>query len=270
MNSTKPLVSIVIPTYDRPELLRRAVMSALNQTYSNVEVIVINDSPRSGLESMKKEFQSVRFYQNNKNMGGCYTRNFGIEKSDGEYINFLDDDDELLPNKIEMQVKKFQESNQSNLGFLTAHTEDNRSGQTIIKRNKIQGDIYRQLLKGYAISGIESLLIKRECLIETGGFDMNLESSQEYDLMIRLSEKYSVDYVDQVLSREHRSHDQISLNFDKKINGARYLFSKYDQRYRSIGFLFWLQMRLKLKVLLARYYVGKVFGEKAYRSLGVG
>jgi glycosyltransferase involved in cell wall biosynthesis len=236
-----------------------------NQTYPNVEIIVVDDHSDTDFESFRKKYPKIKFYRNIENRGGCYSRNRGIKESTGVYVNFLDDDDELLPGKIEHQVKKFQESNQSNLGFVTAHAEDNRSGQKIIKLNKVQGDIYRQLLKGYAISGIETLLIKRECLIETGGFDKNLKSSQEYDLMIRLSEKYDVDYVDQVLSREHRSSNQISLNFDKKISGAKYLFKKHNQRYRDIGTLFWMKMRLKLFGLICRYYIGKFFGERAYR-----
>lgn len=269
MDKNSPKVSIVIPTYNRPDLLRRAVESALIQTYENIEIIVVDDHSDYDLVSLRKEYPIVKFYRNGKNRGGCYSRNRGIREASGEYINFLDDDDELFPKKIELQVKKFRDSSIKNLGFVTAHTEDNRSGNTVIKKNLTSGDMYSRLLKKFAISGIETLLIKKECLLETGGFDDKLQSSQEYDLMIRLSEKYNVDYVDEILSRENRSYDQISLNFNKKIQGAKYLFKKHDKRYRSYGLLFWLQMRLKLKVLLARFYVGKILGENVYRRLGV-
>ena len=269
MNQKRPKVSIIIPTYNRLDLLRRAVKSALNQTYGNKEIIVVDDHSDKDLDSLRKEYPTVKFYRNGENRGGCYSRNRGIREASGEYINFLDDDDELYPEKIELQVKKFRDSSIENLGFVTAHVEDNRSGKTVIKKNMASGDMYYRLLKKFAISGIETLLIKKECLLETGEFDDKLQSSQEYDLMIRLSEKYNVDYVDEILSRENRSFDQISLNFNKKIQGAKYLFKKHDQRYRSYGFLFWLQMRLKLKVLLARFYVGKILGERTYRRLGV-
>lgn len=265
MNQIGPKVSIIIPTFNRPELLRRAMKSALNQTYSNVEVIVIDDHPESNQENLKKEFPSVRFYQNSENMGGCYSRNRGIEESEGEYVNFLDDDDELSPDKVSMQIKKFRESQAEDLGFVTAHAEDFRSGKKIIKNNSVSGNVYRQLLSGYAIAGIETMLIRKKCLMEVGGFDKNLQSSQEYDLMIRLAEKYRVDFVDEILSRQHRSKDQISLNFDKKISGATYLFRKHDHRYREIGPLFWLKMRLKLRGLICRFYIGKLLGERAYR-----
>lgn len=265
MKKNSPKVSVIIPTYNRPDLLRRAIESALNQTYPNIEVIVVDDHSDYDLDLLRKEYPSVKFYMNSENRGGCYSRNRGIREASGEYINFLDDDDELLPEKVERQVKKFFDSQFENVGFVTAHTEDNRSGKTVIKKNRASGDMYRQLLKKFAISGIETLLIKKECLLETGGFDDKLQSSQEYDLMIRLSDKYSVDYVDQVLSREHRSRDQISLNFGKKMAGARYLFQKHDRRYKAISLLFWMKMRLKYYGLMCRFLIGKLFGERAYR-----
>lgn len=246
-------------------MLRRAIKSALDQTYPNIEVIVVDDHSDYDLEQLQMEFPLVRFYCNSENRGGCFSRNRGIEESTGEYINFLDDDDELFPEKIELQIMKFRDSSIENVGFVTAHTEDNRSGKTIIKKNRASGDMYRQLLTAYAISGIETLLIRKECLLETGGFDDKLQSSQEYDLMIRLAEKYQVDYVDEILSRENRSMDQISLNFDKKINGTKHLFHKHDRRYREQGMLFWLKMRIKLYGLICRYLIGIWFGEKIYR-----
>lgn len=266
MNRKSPLVSIIIPTYNRPDLLRRAIKSALDQTYPNIEVIVVDDHSDNDLEQLRKEFPTVSFFRNSENRGGCFSRNRGIEESAGEYINFLDDDDELFPEKIELQAKKFDTSSIANLGFITANVDDIRSGKKLIKKNEVYGDIYRQLLAGFAVSGIESLLIKRDALIEIGGFDNNLKSSQEYDLMIRLSEKYNVDYVDQILSRENRSTDQISLNFNKKISGAIYLFQKHDDRYREIGIVFWIKMRLKLYGLICRYMIGKTLGEKIYRK----
>jgi glycosyltransferase involved in cell wall biosynthesis len=266
MDQKRPLVSIIIPTYNRPELLRRAIKSALDQTYPNIEVIVVDDHSDNDLEQLQKEFPTVRFFRNNKNIGGCYSRNRGIEESAGEFINLLDDDDELMSEKIELQVMKFDTSSVANLGFVTAHVDDVRSGKKLIKRNEVKGDIHRQLLAGYAVSGIESLLIKKDALLEIEGFDNKLQSSQEYDLMIRLSEKYNVDYVDQILSRENRSSDQISLNFDKKISGAIYLFQKYDERYKELGLFFWIKMRVKLFGLICRYMIGKTLGEKVYRK----
>ncbi|WP_158551358.1 glycosyltransferase family A protein [Rhodohalobacter sp. SW132] len=263
MNS--PLVSIVIPTYNRPGHLVRAIESALRQTYENIEIIVVDDCSDLDLDQFREEFPAVKLYKNSDNRGACFSRNRGLEIASGDYINFLDDDDELYPDKIALQIQKFQRSADPNLGMVTCHLEDYRSGNKQIVRNRVNGDVYRLLLSKFAIAGTESMLFKRSVFDEVGGFDENLQSSQEYDLFLRVSELFTVDYVDKILSRKNRSSDQISLNFDKKMAGAKYLFKKHDERYRQIGFLFWLKMRLKLRGLICRFYIGKWFGEKAYR-----
>lgn len=264
-----PLVSIVIPTYNRPDHLERAVKSALHQTYDNIEIIVVDDGSELNLEAFEEKYPSVRFLKNSMNRGACYSRNRGLEIAKGEYINFLDDDDELFPAKIELQVKKFNSSGDPKLGLITCHSIDYRSGKKKIVANKVKKNIFKEILAKYLVAGTETMLFKASVFDEIEGFDERLESSQEYDLFIRASEKFHIDFVDEILTQRNRSRDQISLNFDKKIQGAKRLFQKHDQRYRSFGLLFWLRMQLKLKVLLGRFYVGKVLGERAYRWLGV-
>lgn len=260
-------VSIVIPSYNRPELLERAIKSVENQTYSDIEIIVIDDNSDISIKDVEKRFKNVRFFKNKTNKGPCFSRNRGLKEAKGRYINFLDDDDILFPGKIEMQVQCFEKSNDPYLGVVTCHTDDCRSGKSIIRYNQYKGDIYKKLLSKFLVSGIETMLFKKDYLKEAGGFDDQLQSSQEYDLLIRLTEKYTIDFVDEVLTKEYRSSNQINLNFSKKINGAKYLYSKHDSRYRSFGILFWLKMRLKLNLLIVRFYIGKLFGEKVYRML---
>lgn len=261
----RPLVSIIIPTFNRPDLLRRAISSALGQTYPNIEVIVVDDHSDNDLESMRKEFPAVRFYRNSENKGGCFSRNRGIKEAAGKYVNFLDDDDELYPEKVELQVRKFAESKDPKLGMITCHSVDFRSGRKKIVKNRVQGDIYRKILSKYIVAGTEPMLFKASVFDEIGWFDERLQSSQEYDLYIRASEKFHIEYVDEVLTQRNRSRDQISLNFDKKIQGAKRLIQKHDTRYREIGRSFHLRMRLKLYGLIFRFLIGKYFGEKAYR-----
>lgn len=261
------LVSVVIPTYNRPDLLTRAVDSVKNQTYSNIEIIVVDDAspidPTEGLSAYK----DLHLFRNSENMGACYSRNLGLSKAKGEFINFLDDDDLLFPEKIEKQIDFFLTSKDERLGMVTCHAKDERSGEVKIKYNRVRGNIYKQLLNRYAVSGTETMLFKTDIVRQAGGFDEGLESSQEYDLLIRLSEDHSIDFVDEVLTREFRSIDQISTNFDKKIQGARHLYSKHDHRFKDMGIGFWLKKKVKLQVLLFRFYVGQVLGEKMYRLL---
>lgn len=263
----KPLISVIIPSYNRPILLARAVRSVIEQEYPNVEIIVVDDASEADITSALKAYPSVTLFKNEENKGPCYSRNKGLKEANGSFINFLDDDDILLSGKLKKQVACFEESKDEKLGMVTCHSKDERSGKSHLKYNRVKGDIYKQLLNRYAVSGIETLLYKTESVREAGGFDEELESSHEYDLLIRLAENHTIDFVDEVLTREFRSENQISTNFDKKISGARYLYSKHDHRFKEVGFGFWLKKRLKLQGLLLRFYVGKIFGEKAYRVL---
>ncbi|WP_421772999.1 glycosyltransferase family 2 protein [Gracilimonas sp.] len=261
------LVSVVIPSFNRVELVERAIQSVLDQSYTKVEVIVIDDASDVDIRQRVEGLGKVKYLRNEENRGACYSRNRGIQEAKGEYINFLDDDDVLLPTKLEKQVECFKKSGDPDLGMVTCHANDGRSGEYIIKENKVKGDIYNQLLSRFLVSGIETMLFKTDYIREIGGFDENLQSSQEYDLLIRFSEKYTVNFVDEVLTKEFRSVNQISTNFDKKIHGARFLYKKHDHRFREKGLTFWLRMKLKLQVLILRFYAGKLFGEKVYRML---
>ncbi len=105
MDSNEPLVTIYIPTYNRVELLKRAIDSVLTQTYKNIEIIIVDDcSPDTTiqfLEKLTKKDSRVRYFQNEKNSGACVSRNKAILEAKGEFITGLDDDDYFLPNRVE-------------------------------------------------------------------------------------------------------------------------------------------------------------------------
>ena len=115
------LVSVIIPTYKRPETLKRAVDSVLNQTYENIEVIVADDNgigTEFGLatEAVMKEYASdprVKYVQHEVNINGSAARNTGFRASSGDYIMLLDDDDEFTPVKVKAQVEKLESLDES-------------------------------------------------------------------------------------------------------------------------------------------------------------
>ena len=108
------MVSVIITTYKRePETVERAAKSILEQTYKDIELIIVDDSPASfdkriAVEKRVKELSSsIKYIKHETNMGACAARNTGIRSANGEYVAFLDDDDEWLPDKLEKQMKKF-------------------------------------------------------------------------------------------------------------------------------------------------------------------
>lgn len=265
--NNKPLISVIIPSYNRPTLLVRAIESVIDQSYPNVEIIVVDDASDIDIKPEMEKYPQVKLLRNSENKGACYSRNKGLKEAKGYYINFLDDDDIFLPGKLERQVACFEGSEDENLGMVTCHLEDERSGELKVIYNQVQGDIYKLLLYKYAVSGTETMLFRTSGVKDIGGFDERLESNQEYDLLIRFSEFHTVDFVNEVLTRKFRSRDQIHLNFKKKVRGAKYLYKKHNYRFKEIGFFFWLKMQFKLQFLLFRFRIGQIFGENAYRLL---
>jgi len=261
-----PLVSIIIPSYNRPHYLRRALKSALNQTYQNIEIIVIDDCSTKDLYSIVRDLNDERisYYKNEENKGPTYSRNKGIELSEGEFINFLDDDDKLYQQKIELQIKKFRDSRIKNLGVVVCDVEYKRRDIHQVKRNHLKGEIYRKLLRSYAIYGIHSMLIKSKYIVK---FDTNLKSNQEYDLAIRIAKKCNFDYVPQTLAQVSHSPGQISFNFSKKIEGTKYLFKKYSNEFLKYGILFYEYNWFRFKFLLLKYYIYLYFGDKRVEGI---
>jgi glycosyltransferase involved in cell wall biosynthesis len=278
-----PLVSIVIPSHNRPVECIRAVKSALNQTWNKLEIIVVDDASREDMTlfeefvhsqnqakseaNLKPASKNIQWIRLKENRGACHARNIGLQEAQGEYINFLDDDDEIYPEKIEKQLRVFADSNDPELAVVTSHMNDARSGDERLTFNHHRGRIYPDILASWFVKGIHTSLFKREALLTTGGFDEKLEANQEYDLMIRLMEHHTLDYVDEALCIAHRSRDQISLNFGKKRRGARYLFQKHTGRFKAEGLSFYLKMWIKYRLLDVRFWVGQRFGERAYRML---
>ena len=132
------LVSVVIPTYSRNDMLERAINCALAQTHKNIEVIVVDDNPsdseyRKMAEAIMQKYKDdsrVRYIQNPENLGGAGARNVGIEASKGAYIAFLDDDDEYYPTKVEKQLDVFLNSTSDKLALVYCDVEHaNRNGQ---------------------------------------------------------------------------------------------------------------------------------------------
>ena len=104
-----PLVSVIIPTYNRPHTIERAIRSVYSQSYSNIEIVVVDDNAknlnaRKKTSEIMKKYPRVKYIKNQKNVGGAESRNIGIRTAKGKYVAFLDDDDEFLPSKISRQV----------------------------------------------------------------------------------------------------------------------------------------------------------------------
>jgi glycosyltransferase involved in cell wall biosynthesis len=222
-----PLVSVIIPTYGRPKFLKRAVESALKQTYDNIEVVVVNDDPSLDVSQILENL-SVKIISHGENKGGSAARNTGIKNSNGVFIAFLDDDDLWYEDKIEKQLKIFLEQPSVAAVYtgLKAVTEDGVGfGDTMPEH---EGFILDVLLSGNYVGATSTVMVKKDVLVEVGLFDEKFPSAQDWELWIRIAEKHTFGFVDEVLA-EQTVHgiDRISSNKQARYLGYKMISEKY-------------------------------------------
>lgn len=214
------LVTVVIPTFDRRKWIGECLDSVLGQTYSNVEVIVVDDCSTDGTVEWLAEqerFRSVIIHRQEKNGGASVARNTAIGMAKGDLIVFIDSDDMLLPNHVEKAVEAFE--NDPDLGlFCCDSTMIDAEGNVILN-----GKTWHQSLaeaKGFEIkTGLRSLAdvfrhsncfpgftLRREVFEELGGFDQSIFPADDYDLALRVAaSRFNVFYLHEplCLRREH-------------------------------------------------------------------
>jgi len=182
----KSIVSVIIPTYKREERLKKAVKSVMNQTYENIEIIVVNDDPESDINSILKERQNLKLINHDINKGGGGARNTGIKNARGKYIAFLDDDDRFLPKKIEREVKLLESLDEDWIGIYSWRY--NEEGKP--EGPNIEGDLtYPVLTIDPDLKMNAVLLLKKKILEKVGGFDETFDRHQDWELFMKLFEQ---------------------------------------------------------------------------------
>lgn len=241
INQDKPLVSVIITTYNRPlNVLKRALASVLNQTYQNIEIILVNACPKNEkLEAEIREYikniKKVKYICLEENSLANKARNTGIKQSKGKYIAFLDDDDEWIIDKIELQVEKFVKGNLKNLGIVYSsfYEIEKDKKKKVINLSKKEGNILKDILKNNIIGGTSIPMLLKEALEKIGGFDEKFPSAQDFDVWIGICKEYNVGYIDKPLVNYYVTDDAITRNMDKRIKGWKMIEQKYMNLYSS-------------------------------------
>ena len=217
----KDLVSLIIPTYSRADYILRAINSVLNQTYQPIEIIVVDDNgigTANQIDTEKKlscyiRTQKISYIKHEVNKNGSAARNTGIKVSQGEYIVFLDDDDELLPLKIETQVKGLQQNTYYDASYC---------GFQIIREGKIlkrveptdSGNFQYELLAcRWSIGTGSNPMFRRSVFEEIGLFDESFIRHQDVEIMVRFFREHKMLAVKDIL---------INRYIDSRINTIDY------------------------------------------------
>lgn len=187
-----PSISVIIPAYNSEKTIRETIESVLQQTFSDFELIVIDDGSQDStleiISSMQDSRMKVFSYPN---AGGAVSRNRGFSYSSGEFIAFLDSDDLWTPDKLESQLKALQENPQAAVAYSWMDCID-ESGKFFRpgSHRTETGDIFAKLFLIPFVESGSNPLIRRQAFIEVGGFDESLSASQDYDLYLRLAAQY--------------------------------------------------------------------------------
>ncbi len=261
-----PLVSVVIPTYSRNEMLQRAINSVLNQSYKNIEIIVVDDNDsesdyRKSTETIMKKYSiysNIKYIKNKKNLGGALARNQGILVARGEIICFLDDDDEYLYNCIEEKVKLFSESDNEKLALVYGMCEMIMpNNKRILFGNKFRGNCLYELLQIDCISATSQWACKRNALLNIGMFS-DIPAKQDSMLMLKLFElNYEIDFIDKPLSRYY-IHDGIKISNSGKALDGEILLREYGRKlYDRLSTKEILEVEYSFSSRLMKYYFEK-------------
>ena len=199
MINKKPLVSVIITTYNRFNLFLKSYQSILEQSYKNIEIIVIDDC------STEKEYQNIKlnefddntsFIRHEKNKGLASARNTGIKNSKGSFISFCDDDDIWMPKKIELQLLAYFNS-PAHVGVITSSSKVVTKNKIFIRKTLINGWFYKKMIGAKQPLGNGStLLFTRKCINSIGLFDESYKRGIDGEYLYRVSLRYKVISVD--------------------------------------------------------------------------
>lgn len=212
-----PVVSAIVPTYNRAHSIGKSINSILTQSYQDFEIIVVDDCSTDNTEEIVKSFKNprIKYIQHQHNSGAAVARNTGIENSSGCYIAFLDSDDEWLPQKLAKQVELLQQS-QPEVGVVYTGMEIVNEFDRV-KRIKVpthRGSLHTTLLFANVVGTPSTVMVKREYLEQVQGFDPNIwQFAADADLWVRLSECCEFEVIPEVLVRYLESDsDRLSTN----------------------------------------------------------
>ncbi len=224
MREGTPLVSVVIPTYNRAELIARAAHSVLLQAYSDLEVIIVDDASTDDTQDQIRSLQQVdhriQYIQHETNRGAQAARNTGVQAAKGEYVAFLDSDNEWLPGKLQRQMVLFSSHHNSPGAVYCGYWKVSADGNALNDyAPRYRGQVYKQAL-GKWLTDTSTLVVRKDILEKIHGLDEHVRAYQEWDLCIRLARECEFDFVPEclVLYHEH-ALPTISKDFLRDANG---------------------------------------------------
>ena len=221
MKTGLPRVTVIIPCYNRERFIRETVDSTLSQTYSNIDIVVIDDGSSDGSRKILEDYvKQLRILEHpgKTNKGQSASINLAITSTDSEYIAILDSDDVWLPNKIEAQVEVLENDRDVGLVYTNGFVIDHAGTKLyeLINDNRVDAGNPEKILLEYYIGPPSSWLLRRSVFGIAGGFDESMRSAQDHDMAIRLAEVTKLAYIEEPLWYYRRHSNTQSWKHTKR------------------------------------------------------
>ncbi len=228
-------VSVIIPTYNRAEVLPRAIESVLEQTYGDFELIIVDDASTDDTKGVVSQFDDYRiqYYRFDENKGANAARNYGLNKSNGEYISFLDSDDSYKQKRLDKMVGKLEDLSDEYGGVFHSYLRE-QNGNVVGSRVTDNTTITLNDLKhGNIIGSFLAVLFKREVFGNVGKLDENMVAGQDYELYIRVAKKYKFFGIPDKLAIYSDSENSISGDIDKVRKSNNQLIERHGDIFTN-------------------------------------
>jgi glycosyltransferase involved in cell wall biosynthesis len=234
-------LSVIIPAFNRASVIPKAIKSVFDQGFDDLEVIVVDDASRDNIEDVIGRMNDPRviYIRHPRNMGGAAARNTGIERAQGEYIAFLDSDDQWMPGKLRKQMDLFAALDDSygvvysGLKVIFEETETSEDVPAVRR-----GSFLNELLIANCIRTLSSVVVRRRYLQKVGGLDARLRSCQDWDLYIRLMKECKFECVQEPLVTYYvnkQDPSRISNKGKSIVQGHAMIAEKFKEDYKKLS-----------------------------------
>ncbi|MFH1317988.1 MAG: glycosyltransferase family A protein, partial [Candidatus Omnitrophota bacterium] len=233
------MVSVIIPTYNRAHILSETIKSVFNQTYTDLEIVVVSDGfcadARRSVEALGDK--RLKYHEIAHSGRPAVPRNFGIIQSHGQYLAFCDDDDIWMPKKLEFQVAKMREDKEIGLVYSKCLLQ-NGEKDTVVPLSGKEGFIFKELFLSFCFIGTSTVLTRRKVFESVGMFDedMRLKAVEDYDLWLRIARSFKIGFVNEILAIHVENSS--SLTNGKLIKIKRHPlvpYKFYKEKYIGLG-----------------------------------
>lgn len=268
MNLTStPLISVIIPAFNSEKTIQGTINSVLNQTWENLELIVINDGSQDSTLGIITRIKDPRIKVfSYTNAGVAASRNRGFAQAQGEFVSFLDADDLWTVDKLASQLKALQENSQAGVAYSwTDHIDENSQFLRGGSHCNISGDVYAELLKSNFLANGSNVLIRTQALIEVGDFNQSFTPAEDWDMYLRLAARYHFIAIPLVQILYRVTTTSASSNvFKMETVSLQIIEHHYSQAPKHLQ-----PLKKESLTTLYQYLIYKVFEESIGRQKGI-